>query len=194
SEQLIKSPETKVEINEDDWVQVNFAQTARPQVPVSPPELLESDEDAWVMNRPEEKIAPLKVETVHNKELEDDFYADEFEEFGDIEEVNEKEIVSDSPIISHTLIDLYCEQEYFDKALELLEKTLELNPDDLATRRKMSEVLAKKAASLDEQDGHDELISIIENQVKSKPPRIDQIETKFNFFLKEIKERANQLR
>src|SRR5690606_23279918 len=125
-----------------------------------------NDEDAWTMNRPEAKINPLKVETVHNKELEDDFYADEFLDYGDIEEVNEKEIVSDSPIISHTLIDLYCEQEYFDKALELLEKTLELNPDDLATRRRMSEVLAKKAASLDEQDGRDELISIIENQVK----------------------------
>ncbi|HLT22434.1 MAG TPA: CDC27 family protein [Bacteriovoracaceae bacterium] len=191
SQQILKAPE-QVEINEDDWVQVDFTSPESPKLPSLESE--SNDEDAWTMNRPEAKINPLKVETVHNKELEDDFYADEFLDYGDIEEVNEKEIVSDSPIISHTLIDLYCEQEYFDKALELLEKTLELNPDDLATRRKMSEVLAKKAASLDEQDGHDELISIIENQVKSKPPRIDQIETKFNFFLKEIKERANQLR
>lgn len=194
SEQLIKSPETKVEINEDDWVQVNFAQAAKPQVPVPPPELLESDEDAWVMNRPEEKIAPLKVETVHNKELEDDFYADEFEEFGDIEEVNAKEVVTDSPIISHTLIDLYCEQQYFDKALELLEKIIDLNPDDLESRRKMAEVLAKKSASLDEQDGHDELISIIENQVKAKSSRLEKVEAKFNFFLAEVRERANHLR
>ncbi|MFA7614098.1 MAG: hypothetical protein WCY48_07655, partial [Candidatus Caldatribacteriota bacterium] len=135
-----------------------------------------------------------KVETVHNKELEDDFYADEFEEFGDIEEVNAKEVVTDSPIISHTLIDLYCEQQYFDKALELLEKIIDLNPDDLESRRKMAEVLAKKSASLDEQDGHDELISIIENQVKAKSSRLEKVEAKFNFFLAEVRERANHLR
>lgn len=193
SQQLIKSPETQVEINEDDWVQVNFAQSGTPQVPSAPPEMLESEEDAWVMNRPEERISPLKIETVHNKELEDDFYADEFEELGDLEEENAKEVVTGSPIISHTLIDLYCEQQYFDKALELLEKIIDLNPDDLESRRKMTEVLAKKSASLDEQDGHDELISIIENQVKAKSSKLEKVEAKFNFFLTEIRERANYL-
>lgn len=194
SQQIIKSPVTETEINEDDWVQVNFAHTDKPQLTSAPEMLLESEEDAWVMNRPEEKINPLKVETVHNKELEDDFYADEFEEYGDIEEVNDKEVATEAPIISHTLIDLYCEQQYFDKAIELLEKILELNPDDLESRRKMTEVMAKKSASFDEQDGHDELISIIENQVKGKASKVDRIEAKFNFFLTQIRERANHLR
>lgn len=193
SQQLVKAPDRElVETNEDDWVQVNFAENksieASPQFKVIEPS---SDEDAWTMNKPEEKINPLRVEVVHQKELEDDFYADEFEEYGDLEEANDGQIETDSPIISHTLIDLYCAQEYFDKAIELLEKIIELNPDDLDTRRKMSEVMAKKASSLDEQDGHDELISIIENQVKAKSSGINKVEAKFNFFLKELKQRAS---
>lgn len=199
SQQLIKTPLTQVETNEDDWVQVNFAQSDKPQQELSAPAPLDEpmDEDAWTMNRPEEKINPLKAGVVHNKKLEDDFYADEFEEYGDLEEVNAKEVPTDTPIISHTLIDLYCDQQYFDKAIELLEKIIELNPDDVESRRKMTEVMAKKAASLDsfdEQDGHDELISIIENQVKAKSNKMEKVEAKFNFFLAEIRERANHLR
>lgn len=196
SQQLIKTPQDQpIETSEDDWVQVDFARTERVnevEDQYLPTEELE--EDAWTMNRPDDKIVSIKAESVHDKKLEDDFYADEFEELGDIEEINAQEIATDSPIISHTLIDLYCAQEYFDKAIELLEKIIELNPDDLESRRKMSEVLAKKAASLDEQDGHDELISIIENQVKAKSSKIDRVEAKFNFFLSEIRERANHLR
>lgn len=195
SDQLIKTPEEKpTPTNEDDWVQVNFSQPQKIEAPTPPKMIESSEEDAWTMNRPDQKLHSINVQEVHQKELEDDFYADEFEEYGDIEEVNDQEITSDSPIISHTLIDLYCNQEYFDKAIELLEKIIELNPDDLESRRKMSEVLAKKAASLDEQDGHDELISIIENQVKSKVSKIGEVETKFNFFLAQIRERANHLR
>lgn len=196
SDQLIKVQGPVIETNEDDWVQVNFSAPNKIENTGPTPQSIESfDEDAWTMNRPEERINPLKIETVHEKALEDDFYADEFEEYGDIEEINnQEELGVDSPIISHTLIDLYCNQEYFDKAIELLEKIIELYPEDLDSRRKMSEVMAKKAASLDEQDGHDELISIIENQVKTKTPRIDKVEEKFNFFLSEIRERANQLR
>lgn len=196
SEQLLSpNPTAQLETKEDDWVQVNFAdKKLLDKSSVLPSVSEETAEDAWTMSRPQEKLNPFKVEAVHQKNLEDDFYADEFEEYGDIEEANNEEIESDSPIISHTLIDLYCNQEYFDKAIELLEKIIELNPQDLDSRRKMAEVMVKKAASLDEQDGHDELISIIENQVKNKSPRIDKVEDKFNFFLSEIRERAHQLR
>ena len=198
SDQLIKAPDRPTtETSEDDWVQVNFNQPQSLEVPVKHQELPEPDldtEDAWQMNRVDEKINFVQNEpTVHDKDLEDDFYADEFEEFGDIEEVNASEIHTDEPIISHTLIDLYCAQEYYDKAIELLEKILELNPDDQVSRRKLTEVMAKKVASFDEQDGHDELISIIENQVKARPPRIDRVEAKFNHFLDEIRHRADQL-
>lgn len=199
SDQLIKAPDREIiETSEDDWVQVNFNQPKIIEAPSKKEELPAPQmdiEDEWQMNRVDEKIDFVQsAPTVHEKGLEDDFYADEFEEFGDIEEVNASELHADEPIISHTLIDLYCAQEYFDKAIELLEKILELNPDDQLSRRKLMEVMAKKVASFDEQDGHDELISIIENQVKSKPPRIDIVEDKFNFFLAEIRERANQLR
>lgn len=208
-EQIIKSPEMPLqeytpEGQDDDWVQVNFASKI-PQVEekkISPADL--PDEDEWVMKKPGLEEHPiLKNETIQERDLEDDFYADEFEdEYGNIEEVNASSIQSDTPIVSHTLIDLYCAQHYYDKAIELLEKILELNPNDLGSVQKLKkvrELKAKNDSSVNpkeatEQEGHDELISIIENKVKVKSPKEIKVEEKFNHFLHALKEKAQHHR
>ena len=143
----------------------------------------------------------LKEETITVRSLEDDFYADEFEDYGDIEDSTPGSAPTDSPIVSHTLIDLYCAQQYFDKAIELLEKIIELNPDDLVTAKKLHQVLemkmnahAKLHVVVTEEDGHDELISIIENQVKAKSPRELKLQDTFDHFLTALKDRAQQHR
>ncbi len=203
-EQLVKAPDMPLppvlEGSDDDWVQVDFNQEKKS----APAPLLEEskispiNENEWVMKKPGLEEHPiLKKETVDKRSLEDDFYADEFEEeYGDIEEVNAEAVHSEAPIVSHTLIDLYCAQNYFDKAIELLEKILELNPDDFNSKKKLQQVLEMKKNSIvhseesTEEQGHDELISIIETQVKTKSPKEIKLEETFGTFLSALKQEA----
>jgi tetratricopeptide (TPR) repeat protein len=213
-DQLIKAPNmpTITQDNstfDDDWVQVDFNRPVPKEDPKplleeklpTPAPTQEPEEDQWVMRKPSLEDHPiLKNEVIPEKSLDDDFYADEFEEEGDIDDVNASSISSDAPIVSHTLIDLYCAQHYYDKAIELLEKILELNPNDVPSSEKLQKVLQMKKANAGveadttEQAGHDELISIIETQVKAKSPQEIKIQQSFDQFLYLIKERANHYR
>lgn len=47
---------------------------------------------------------------------------------------------SETPLITHTLVDLYCGQGHIDKALVVLQKILLLNPNDQKTIQKISEI------------------------------------------------------
>jgi tetratricopeptide (TPR) repeat protein len=210
-DQLIKAPDFQAEkvsvpSFDDDWVQVNFVDHSQPEEknPLSlQGNQINSDEseDHWVMKKSGSEVHPiLKEEVIQKKSLEDDFFADEFEEVGDIDDLNAVTIPSESPIISHTLIDLYCSQHYYDKAIELLEKILELNPDDQISLKKLEKVKLFKTqnapllAESTEQAGHDELISIIENQVKSQSPKELRLQTAFDKFLNVLRERAAECR
>ncbi len=205
-DQLIKAPDMEIPISEtidDDWVQVDFNRTHKKALPESnkPAEQKVDSDDEWVMKRPgeEEKsdLHPILRKEVEKRSLEDDFYADEFqEEMGDIDEVNAS-INTDSPIVSHTLIDLYCSQHYYDKAIELLEKILELNPQDQNSKRKLEEVKQMRRQysaeeKVTEESGHDELISIIENKVKSKSPAEIKVREAFDQFLGDLRQRADR--
>jgi tetratricopeptide (TPR) repeat protein len=208
-DQLIKAPDMVIPVSEtvdDDWVQVDFNRTHKKALPeskkpVEPEET--SDDEEWVMKRPgeEEKgesgLHPILRKEVEKRSLEDDFFADEFEEdMGDIDDVNSS-INSDSPIVSHTLIDLYCSQHYYEKAIELLEKILELNPHDQNSKRKLEEVKQMKRKhspeeKITEESGHDELISIIENKVKAKSPAELKVREAFDEFLGGLRQRAER--
>lgn len=206
-DQLIKAPDMPIPVSDsvdDDWVQVDFNRTHKKALPESkkPMEPEPVQDDEWVMNKPGDEQKPnlhpiLTKETVSHRDLEDDFFADEFEEeSGNIDEVNAS-ISTDSPIVSHTLIDLYCGQQYFDKAIELLEKILELNPHDQNSIRKLEEVRQMKRqhspeAKVSEESGHDELISIIESKVKVKSPVEIKVKEAFDDFLGSLKERAQR--
>ncbi len=205
-EQLIKAPDMeKLPVSkamDDDWVQVDFNQN---QAPIDLQEAkkieVSKTDDEWVMQKPGISNHPiLNEETITVRSLEDDFYADEFEDEGDIEDSTPGSAPADSPIVSHTLIDLYCAQKYYDKAIELLEKIIELNPDDQRTNQKLQQVLAMKKEShiplsiVTEEQGHEELISIIENQVKAKSPKEIKLQDTFNYFLAALQQRAQQFR
>ncbi len=218
-EKLIKAPDSfgmKPLVNsfDDDWVQVDFSNQDDAKVDESLNSSSEVD-DEWVMQKPGERTTPVeKQEERHlysppmklslsdlpeERDLDDEYYADEFEEYGEIEEVNSNELTADEPIISHTLIDLYCAQKYYDKAIELLDKILSLNPADQATVAKKKQVLSLKAASTpvhdsSEEEGHQELISLIETQVKAKTPEQEKLEQVFEQFLLRVQKRAEEVR
>ena len=205
-DQLIKAPDMEKlptsDSIDDDWVQVDFNQAPAPieEKEVKKIEEAKQDND-WVMQKPGFAQHPiLKEETIQTRSLEDDFYADEFEEYGSVEDAEPDMPSSDSPIVSHTLIDLYCAQQYYDKAIELLEKILELNPHDQSSRQKLVHVLSLKKESsaavkpLTEEEEHEELISIIETQVKAKSPKEIKLQNTFDHFLVALKDRAQQHR
>jgi tetratricopeptide (TPR) repeat protein len=181
---------------DDDWVQVDFNKTDySDDKPVSSQPKLAAvpDSNEWVMKKPGLETHPILNESVTERSLEDDFYADEFEEeHGDIEDANEEAFPAEAPIVSHTLIDLYLRQQYYDKALELLYKIIELNPDDQPSLDKIQQIKMLKGASevnaaVSEQDGHDQLLSIIENKVKVKSPLEIKLQKTFDLFLNEVK-------
>ena len=204
-DQLIKAPDmpaVTLETQDDDWVQRDFSQepSSALQGSSKPLAYAEPSLDEWVMKKPGLEDHPILNNKVTERSLEDDFYADEFEEEGDIEEANAQALSVDAPIISHTLIDLYCAQQYYDKAVELLEKILELNPNDLPTKNKLSSVLKLRDQSdpnrppVTEQEGHDELISIIESTVKTKSPKEIKLQKTFELFLDSLRKKSLQYR
>jgi tetratricopeptide (TPR) repeat protein len=201
--QLIKAPDMpesiQTEASDDDWIQVNFNakdESTNLEEPIS----TQAAENQWVMKKTGFSEHPILNNTeIEKRDLEDEYYADEFEnDYGNIEDVNAQSVSLETPLVSHTLIDLYCAQEYFEKAIELLEKIIELNPDDTASINKLKQVKELSNQNkpglkvVSEQDGHDELISIIETQVKSRSPSELQVEAKYNRFLGALKERAKE--
>ena len=105
----------------DEWTKVDLSNEQRE----------EESLDSWSMN----KKPDFKNEISEEKpeELERHFKVEK--QPSQLEHVGQS-----SPVITHTLVDLYCNQGYLDKAKDLLEKILELNPNDLKTKLKLQEV------------------------------------------------------
>lgn len=122
----------------------------------------------------------------------------------------------DTPLVTHTLVDLYCGQGHIEKALEVLEKILLLNPNDQKTIQKISEIKAlvqpleqydlekpklleiSELPDVSEEDGRRHLMSLIDEKLRpleieddhSKVVIARMIEEKLSLFLKKIQKRA----
>lgn len=112
----------------DSWVQKDFSKDSiktneTEDWEVQKPYEIKIDDDDVVLHDAEEEEREFKVE------LSDDEPRDVIEQ--ELEE---------GPVITHTLVDLYCAQGHFSKAIEILEKILALNPDDKLTQKKLEEV------------------------------------------------------
>ncbi len=121
------------------------------------------------------------------------------------EEEPEREI--ESPLVSLTLVDLYLAQDHRDKALEVLEKMLELNPSDERVKAKLSELHASApqsdADATSEEDAHARLLEMVEarrsslvsetddeEEVEDEAEYDQQVVAKLDSFLRQIKQRA----
>ncbi|MCK5072192.1 MAG: hypothetical protein KAQ98_02115 [Bacteriovoracaceae bacterium] len=124
------------------------------------------------------------------------------EEVNRIIEPNEE----DTPVITHTLVDLYCEQGYIHKAIEILEKILVSNPEDYKTVLKLEEIkkllLAGKYESNAEKvdkklydEGREDLMNHLDRRLnKDRDEKIKKLEAKLNIFLHRIQDRATKYR
>lgn len=69
------------------------------------------------------------------------------------QEIDHEEEIS--PVITHTLVDLYLKQGYVEKARDVLNKILELHPNDQKTLEKIQS-LKQNSSEKDSQQGSDE--------------------------------------
>lgn len=126
--------------DEDNWIQVDFGKTESSQSS-------EKEEDIeWEVQDP---IAKFKKEVweekleVAKRSLDDEFFYEDYDNSSDeviTPEAEDEDPKEEGPIITHTLVDLYCSQGHFDKAQEILKDILELHPNDKATQKRLSEV------------------------------------------------------
>ncbi len=81
-----------------------------------------------------------------------------------IHQTVEKTNTESSPFVTHTLVDLYIGQGHIEKALNVLEKILELNPSDKSSRDKLAEI---KSLIEQPQSSEKEIIIIQEQTLKA---------------------------
>lgn len=96
-------------------------------------------------------------------------------------------------IFSHTLVDLYIKQGAKDRAVEILEKALEVTPDD----EKIIERLNELRAELTTSSGHDDLMAAFDNRTKniqdSFDDDIERVKMAFDLFLLHINKRKESV-
>jgi pentatricopeptide repeat protein len=185
----------------DGWTQVNLESQEIPKTLPKEEKIQVEDLEDWkVQNISEEVQEPISLKAVEVIPEEDSserefVVAESDDEEDEIEESPAQKY--DSPIITHTLVDLYCQQGHIQKAIEILDKILELNPNDQATLSKKEEVYSLwKATRFEaeevieapqvfeeeqvedeeiEGDGHDRLSQLLDKKLKHAPIE-DEIE------------------
>lgn len=136
------------ELEDISWVEVNFHKNEENSKPI------EDEQDSWKMvsGPTEDHIKSVVVETktpieemIESSEDSEREYVIETRTSPGPETAAKKEEKSETPgdsvpLITHTLVDLYCNQGHFERAEEILLKMLALNPSDAPTLEKLQTV------------------------------------------------------
>ncbi|MBH47630.1 MAG: hypothetical protein CME71_05625 [Halobacteriovorax sp.] len=117
-----------------------------------------------------------------------------------LEDVAEKiEQAEESPLMSLTLVDLYIAQGHVEKAMDVLEKMLELNPSDLRVKEKIAEIDQVQTSVEEEQteeDAHSRLLQMVEEKqnilVETDEEEVSDSTLLLDTFLRHIKQRAEE--
>lgn len=160
------------EYDYDDWRQEDFAfsksfESEEGDVTSRDPkhDLEEDSDENWSM-------AKTSEEAVLTDEQEDEeertFTVDTSLIKPESEEESPEQVTKTGPVITHTLVDLYCSQGHLEKAKEILEKILQLNPHDQKTRDRLdelSEMLETHPKEVDDYESQDLLDELEDAEV-----------------------------
>jgi tetratricopeptide (TPR) repeat protein len=132
-------------------------------------------EEIQAEEAPVEKMADIQreehrwpqEETVHHDSLKIDLDLDSDETL-ELEQEAPKETIKETPLVTHTLVDLYIGQGHIEKALEVLGKILSLNPRDQKTIDKISEIKTMMS-------GAEEETIVVKEEVESKEFNIEEL-------------------
>lgn len=196
-----KAIASQVKALEDDHV--GKRRTVSRDAIIKSPATFETDSDDWSMqdfapqasNVVEEKdtLNPAKAEEwqVMSRALDDDFFSDEEISPEDSPEPWSEKNETASPLISHTLVDLYLAQDHRSEAIELLEKYVEADPSDQRSRRRLQELRGQmfgKPPAPEQDEGEDELMRLVETAVHS--PGQKKTERALHYFLELVQSTA----
>jgi tetratricopeptide (TPR) repeat protein len=163
------------------------------------------NEEMVVADLPEEKPIQFNVDSLDSQKIEEEDYGDwvevntanKVEDNTDIEsdwsietinvsnEKESKETNTESPRLNHALVEIYLEQGHIEKAKEVIEKILELQPNDQETLKKLEEInslldqdLEERHSITDEQEIESHELSKVEqseeeNVFESKESRAE---------------------
>ncbi len=114
-----------------------------------------------------------------------------------------------APVITHTLVDLYCAQGHVYKAIEVLEKIIELNPNDQKSLNKLIEIkkiipqeeidaqandIKNEELLSEEDEDREEFMDLLDSKLgRQKEVKAKGLEKRFSSFLSKIQERANSV-
>ncbi len=184
---IIKSPQPTQGSNEDDWSVVSFSGNTEKDLGFQA-------DDSWVVEKNEvSQSTSLSGKEddwqVMSRSIDDEYFSDEevSPEDSDIPvEINQNESTF---FANHTLVDLYLSQDYKDSAIDLLEKIIEKNPNDLKSIEKLREIQVSQNADQGN-SGHDEILRIIETQIHK--PDTDKLQQAYRLFLQHIQLQADE--
>lgn len=229
---LHPNPEDDKEI--DNWVQVNLSTEEEDEI----------EEDNWSVNRPEESLPSESEKLVFEKDdlsenHEDiEFIHDELtKEINTKESQNERDHENDrednlisfeapaskekdaTPVITHTLVDIYLKQGHYLKAKEILDKIIEVGPSTDETKKKLSEINELIAAEglgdsteepeQEKNEGRDDLMAAFdksfgeeeatndvesEEEVRDFSGLIEELDAVMADYLTELKSKYNAIR
>lgn len=143
-ESLKASPELDQSL--DDWLQVDLSGG---ETKIDSEKDSNFEEDEWTVGDGQKtnEIVTIEEEEKTEEEVPRTFYVKAPVQKAKIEEVkpetkiDSKELEDKSaPVITHTLVDLYIQQGHRDKAITILEKILDIQPNNDETKRRLSEL------------------------------------------------------
>lgn len=176
--------------DEDQWVTKDFSNIT--DDPFISNDILEEEvQDSTIHN-----VSPLDafrkdVEEnnlrIEQRSLDDEYYRQDFDDENEAVLIDNNE--EDTPFINHTLVELYCGQHHYRKALEVLEHIISLHPTDLKTKNKIIEIkdiLAKEQLA-DQLNEIDQLEESLIEPMMVESSILSRVELAFNDFLLQIK-------
>lgn len=153
----------------DEWIKVDLKSNNKETKEIAEEKEPEVQSDNWNVARLDD-IRPEKTEII----VEDD-------------ETLEK---SEEPVITHSLVDLYINQGHLSKAKELLQKIIELNPNEKSSLLKLEEVNKIESSSRleveAEEEGHQRLLDSLDEKLGQDKSSIEELQS----FLDAIQKRA----
>lgn len=158
----------------DDWMALDLGRNKKSQKIEDPYEFWNLKKGDTPLDLNQQKVEASQPITIHAdvKEQKVDRVIEPYIEldFNDEEETIDS-IVNEAPLVTHTLVDLYCGQGHIEKALEVLEKILFLNPSDDKTIKKILEIKTMMGAYGNEDDENEIEIEdqIPTNNIKQTP-------------------------